>query len=72
MSIVDGNALIDEIARPFDQATMPPRERLPFHRGDCNECWSVADELEQFREAWIGIDAIRLIHQELSHLSAEA
>jgi hypothetical protein len=63
--------LRNELAACFPQVEMPPRSELLFHR-DCRECADLLEDLDSLRGSKIDGDAIRLLHQELSHLSPAA
>ena len=59
-----------EIASVFPDVEMPPKTAITFHRDACPECAGLAVDLEEYRGQIIGIQVIRIIHQELVHLSA--
>lgn len=63
------NALSEEIARTFPIVEMPKAEKILVPgRGD----EYIAEELERFRNKELDGVAIRLVHQEMSSLTAEA
>jgi hypothetical protein len=65
-------ALSKEIESVFPFVEMPLGFELPFHGSDCIECYDLRNDLEEYRGKEITGDAIRLVHQEMSHLSAKA
>lgn len=64
--------LLIEIASAFPPMEMPLKEELPFHARGCLECQWLQEELDWLRGKPINGDLIRLLHQELSCLSAKA
>jgi hypothetical protein len=67
---MDSLILLREIERVFPFVEMPPKGELVFHQNDCAECDDLREDIEQCRETEISSKFIRLIHQELSQLSA--
>jgi hypothetical protein len=64
--------LAQEIEATFPIVEMPAAHEIPFKTLDSTEAAYLTAELDQFRGKLLDGDAIRLIHQELSHLSAKA
>jgi len=64
--------LLAEIESVFSPVPMPARGDLSFHAVGCAECQETARDLEQLRGKEVGPEIIRLVHQELSHLSPQA
>jgi hypothetical protein len=69
MTYPDTATLAQEIDEAFPFVDMPPIAELIAR--DCTDCEYLAEELERYKGRDINGDAIRLVHQELSHLSAE-
>ncbi len=63
--------LLKEIKATFRTIEMPPNNEISFHSKDCLQCEGLRNVLETYREKEITGDLIRLIHQELSQLSAK-
>jgi hypothetical protein len=72
MSSADTDRLAEEIDSAFPIVEMPPGNELPIKTLDSFEATHLVQELEQFRGKAINGTAIRLVHQEMSHLSAKA
>lgn len=70
--ILTTDALSKEIEAVFSFVEMPLGAELLFHKNGCLECGSLLEDIEQYRGKEITGEFIRLIHQELSHLSAKA
>ena len=70
--IITNDALLKEIESVFPLVEMPLGIDLAFHKHGCLECDELREDLEQYRDKEITGEAIRLIHQELSSLSAKA
>lgn len=70
--IMDSLILLKEIERVFPFVEMPPKDELVFHQNDCAGCDYLQEDIEQYRDTEISSEFIRLIHQELSQLSAVA
>lgn len=70
--INETEALLNEVKLAFPLVEMPNGLDLPFHKDGCFECDSLRDDLEYYRGREITGEAIRLVHQEMSHLSAKA
>lgn len=64
--------LLIEIANAFPPMEMPPKAELPFHASGCFQCEWLKEELELRRAKPVDGGLVRLIHQELSCLSAKA
>jgi len=64
--------LSKEIESVFPFVEMPNENELTFHDVGCEECKGLQGDLEQYRGNKITGETIRLIHQELSLLSAKA
>lgn len=64
--------LLIEITHAFLPMEMPSKADLPFHTSDCFQCHFLQEELDCLRGKPINGELIRLIHQELSCLSAKA
>lgn len=69
---MDSLILLKEIERVFPFMEMPPKDELVFHQNDCGECDYLREDIEKYRGKEISSEFIRLIHQELSQLSAIA
>jgi hypothetical protein len=69
---MDTDTLSKEIDEAFPLVEMPAGSDLPFHKNGCFECNWLREELETYRGKEITGETIRLIHQELSSLSAKA
>jgi hypothetical protein len=69
---VDIRRLSAEISSTFPTIDMPPRAMLTAHGPKCEVCDGLGDDLEQIRGQPVSGAAIRLVHQELSHLSPSA
>jgi hypothetical protein len=65
----DVRKLSDEISVAFPPIDMPARSELILHDQGCAECIEFVRDLDEFRGKEISANVIRLIHQELSHLS---
>lgn len=66
------NSILTEIESAFPFVEMPLGIELSFYKDGCFECDRLRDDLEQYRGKEITVEAIRLIHQEMSILSAKA
>ena len=64
-------ALLAEIKDVFPPVAMPAKSRLCFHSLGCFHCDYLAKELEQCRGKPVNGSVIRLLHQEMSCLSAK-
>jgi hypothetical protein len=64
--------LMEEIEICFPIIDMPLSTELPFRTLDSTEAAYLMQELEAFREKPFTVDVIRLVYQEMSHLSAKA
>lgn len=64
-------ALLAEIKIAFPPVAMPRNADLRFHRVGCYHCDYLAQELEERREKPFDGPVVRLLHQEMSCLSAE-
>ena len=69
--IMATNILLDEIESAFPFMEMPLDTDLLFHKKDCFECDDLLADIDQYRGKKITGNAIRVIHQEMSHLSAK-
>jgi hypothetical protein len=63
--------LINEIESEFPEVEMPEGLALSFHKDDFFECEYLRNDLEEYRGKEISGEVIRLLHQELSCLSAD-
>ena len=63
--------LLAEIRIVFPAIKMPAYADLRFHRDGCYECDCLARELEECRGRSVDGSVIRLLHQEMSSLSAK-
>jgi len=72
MSSPDTSRLAEEIDLAFPIVEMPKGKELPFQALDGLEAEHLVNDLEQFRGKPFEGAAIRLVHQEMSHLSAKA
>ena len=72
IKIMDTNFLSAEIDIAFPPVEMPHGVDLLFHSTGDFESKSLLEDLEQYRSREIDADAIRLVHQEMSNLSAKA
>jgi len=68
---METNTLINEIESVFPEVKMPEGLALSFHKNDCFECEYLRNDLEEYRGKEISGEVIRLLHQELSCLSAD-
>jgi hypothetical protein len=64
-------SFLDEITISFPQEEMPSKEKLCIHRDNCRTCADLRDDLDETRGKEITGDVFRIIHQELSCLSAK-
>jgi hypothetical protein len=62
-------ALLQEIETAFPILEMPSTDSLVIHDASCPDCSDLLIDLESWRGQAITDDEIRLIHQNLSHLS---
>jgi hypothetical protein len=62
--------LLAEISITFPPIDMPKNADLRFHRDGCYHCDYLAKELEQYRGKSVSGPVIRILHQEMSCLSA--
>jgi hypothetical protein len=69
---INANDLIHEIDTCFPLKEMPATADLSFHQDNCSECDELREDLETYRGKDISGDVIRLIHQQLYSLSADA
>ena len=67
----DTQRLAAEIDLAFPIEEMPPGRELPFQTLDHFEAEHLVNDLEHFRGRPVDGAAIRLVHQEMSHLSAK-
>ena len=65
-------ALQQEIEAEFPFTDMPAFDALSLHKDNCRGCEDLRADLEQYRDNPVSIDTLRLVHQELSVLSAES
>lgn len=70
--IISKDNLFVEIESVFKLIEMPNADELTFHKVHCAECDDLREELLLCRGKSITGETIRLIHQELSLLSAKA
>jgi hypothetical protein len=70
MRVLDVNQLRKEIESTFPFAEMPPQSQILAHGSECNECSHLLDDVADLRGTAIDGNAIRLLHQEMSHISA--
>jgi len=68
---INTSALLKEIESVFPFVDMPDKNELVFHKNDCFECDGLLNDLDDYRNKEITGEAIRLVHQELSSLSAK-
>ncbi|MFI3158433.1 MAG: hypothetical protein QX199_20000 [Methylococcaceae bacterium] len=68
---IDTCSLLKEIESVFPFVDMPEGNDLVFHKNGCFECDDLQNDLEDYRNKEITSEAIRLVHQELSSLSAK-
>jgi hypothetical protein len=64
--------LFDKIDFAFPFVEMPSIGELSFHKEGCHFCDELTVDLDLYRGKDIGGEAIRLVHQEIPHLSAKA
>jgi hypothetical protein len=69
---VTAEDLLIEIANAFPPMEMPSSDELSFHAHGCHECQFLREDLEALRGKPIDGELIRLIHMEMSCLSAKA
>ena len=62
--------LLTQIETAFPIMAMPPLEAIVAHDDKCPECRGLTKDLERYKDAPINGDAIRLLHQQLYHLSS--
>ncbi|MFZ2725174.1 MAG: DUF6714 family protein [Methylococcaceae bacterium] len=65
------NSLLKEIQSVFTFVDMPNGNDLVFHKNGCFECNGLQNDIEDYRNKEITGEVIRLVHQELSSLSAK-
>lgn len=70
MSSLDVKQLREEIELVFPFAEMPPESQILAHGGECSECSNLLEDVANLRGTVIDGNAIRLLHQEMPHLSA--
>jgi hypothetical protein len=68
----DAESLAKEIDQAFPLIGMPSPEEIQRHLTGCPTCEHLAADLESYRDKLIGVEVIRELHQEISHLSAKA
>jgi hypothetical protein len=68
---IDTSALLKEIESVFPFVDMPEKNEFLFHKNGCFESDGLQNDLEDYRNKEITGDTIRLVHQELSSLSAK-
>jgi len=69
---MDANELLVEIRSAFPLVEMPSRSQLASHADSCHGCEELVEDLEQYRGKPVDEAVLRLVHQELVHLSAAA
>ena len=69
MKIPSTNELAQAIEDAFPFLDMPSSEKLAIHDSSCGRCADLAKDIDECRGREIAGDAIRLVHQDLSHLS---
>ena len=62
--------LLTEIETVFPEVPMPVGLDLSFHKDDCGHCTYLRQDLEEFRGKPITGETIRVLHQEMTSLSA--
>jgi len=67
----DTCVLLKEIESVFPFVDMPGKNEFLFRKNGCFECDGLQSDLEGYRNKEITGEAIRLVHQELSNLSAK-
>lgn len=68
---MDKNSLLVEIESVFPEMEMPRGMTLSFHKDDCFQCEYLRKDIEKYRGKEVSGEVIRLLHQEMSCLSAE-
>lgn len=63
--------LLNEIEKEFPVVEKPSANSLMFHKGSCIECQSLLVDLENFSGKVLPNEGIKVIHQEMSSLSAK-
>ncbi len=63
--------LLREVEEIFPFVDKPLGLELSFHKDDCYSCTALREELEPYNGKEIPPNALRLIHQEMSCLSAK-
>lgn len=66
---MDIQELQSEIEKVFSIRDMPAENLVTLHGHECPDCAGLLTDLEQYRDKPIDGEVIRLIHQELYHLS---
>lgn len=61
-----------EIEKVFPILEMPLSNEISFHSYECKKCKGLLDEIEEMRSVPVTPDFLRVIHQELSFLSAKS
>ena len=69
--IVDTESLLEEIQSAFPFLPMPDENEIVFHMAGCHVCDGLKNDLGDYRGKEITGEVIRLVHQELSSLSAK-
>jgi hypothetical protein len=70
--ILTKSELLKKIDTAFPSRDMPVLAELSFHKEGCHQCDDLREDVEFYRGKSIGGETIRLVHQEMSQLSAKA
>ncbi|MCP4488288.1 MAG: hypothetical protein GY820_13345 [Gammaproteobacteria bacterium] len=68
---MDTEILTKQIEDSFPFVPKPKGEGLSFHKDDCFHCGYLRGDLEDYNDPELPPEGIRLIHQEMSCLSAK-
>lgn len=64
--------LLERVTNAFPPVEMPAREEIAYHGDVCDGCADLTEDLEEFRYKKTNGSLIRLVYQEMTHLSAKA
>jgi hypothetical protein len=66
---METHELLCLIEKAFPVVQMPPTKDIVAHGDACPECLGLTKDLEQYNDVTIGGEVMRMVHQELYHLS---
>ena len=69
---ISKQGLIDKIDAVFPSVEMPPLKDFLFHENDGERYAGLLSDIDEFRGGSITGDAVRIIHKDMSKLSAKA